>query len=72
MNQNDMIIAHLQRTGSITQREALMDHSIQSITKRISELRKAGFKIETEHRMHPISGQRYARYRLIGKAKKTK
>ena len=69
MNQNSTIIAHLQRTGSITMREAMLDYSIQSLTKRISELRKAGYHIETEHRQHPTSGQRYARYRLVSKTK---
>ena len=42
MTQNDLILNHMKRTGSITQREALIDYSVQSLTKRISELRIRG------------------------------
>jgi len=69
MTQTELIIDHLKRTGSITMREALLDYSVQSLTKRISELRKAGYKIETEHKQHPTTGQRYARYKLMAKKK---
>jgi hypothetical protein len=64
MTQNALILHHLRRTGSITQREALIDYSIQSLTKRISELRTMGFKIRSEQRLHPTTGQRYVRYVL--------
>ena len=67
MTQNNMIIAHMKRTGSITQREALIDYSVQSLTKRIAELRVAGFKIISEKRNHPTTGQRYVRYVLTSK-----
>jgi len=65
MTQNEILFAHLKRTGSISQREALVDYSIQSLTKRISELRDMGLKIVTQHKKHPVTGQRYARYILI-------
>ena len=65
--QLETIIDHMKRTGSITMREALMDYSVQSLTKRISELRKMGYKIKTEHKLHPTTGQRYARYKLESK-----
>jgi len=64
-----MIIDHMFRTGSITQREALLDYSIQCLTKRIQELREAGWKILTEHKHHPTTNQRYARYILKAKRK---
>ena len=67
MTQNAMILDHMMRTGSITQREALLDYSIQCLTKRIQELREAGWKINTEHKHHPTTGQRYARYKLMSK-----
>ena len=70
MTQTTLILDHMKRTGSITMREALLDYSIQSLTKRISELRKAGYKIETEHKNHPTTGQRYARYKLVRKTKR--
>jgi hypothetical protein len=62
MSQNEIIINHIRRAKSISQREALIDHGIQSLTKRISELRSMGYKIKTVHKKHPITGQRYARY----------
>jgi biotin operon repressor len=64
MTQNDIIYAHLKRAGSISQREALADYSVQSLTKRISELRDMGYNIMTQHKKHPVTGQRYARYVL--------
>ncbi len=65
MTQNQILFAHLKRTGSISQREALVDYSIQSLTKRISELRDMGYNIVTQHKKHPVTGQRYARYLLV-------
>jgi len=64
MSQLDIILSHLKRTKSISQREALIDYSIQSLTKRISELRELGYRIKTVHKKHPVTGQRYARYVL--------
>lgn len=65
--QNTLIINHMLRTGSITQREAMIDYSIQSLTKRISELRSRGYRIKSEKKMHPTTGQRYVRYVLTAK-----
>jgi hypothetical protein len=65
MTQNQAILSHMRRTGSITLREALIDHGVQCLTKRIQELREMGLKILSERKNHPITGQRYTRYRLI-------
>lgn len=62
MSQNQILINHLKKAKSISQREALIDHGIQSLTKRISELRTLGYNIKTQHKKHPVTGQRYARY----------
>lgn len=70
--QNATILKHLRRAGSITQREAMLDYSVQSLTKRISELRLDGFDIRSEARQHPTTGQRYVRYVLVKKNKVTK
>jgi len=64
MTQLSILKKHLMTTKSITQREAMVDHSIQSLTKCISELRKLGMDIITVYKYHPITGQRYARYTL--------
>lgn len=67
MSQNQLILDHMKRTGSITMREALIDYSVQSLTKRIQELRQAGYNIKSVQKTHPTTGQRYTRYTLIRK-----
>ena len=64
MTQNATIMKHLKKAKSISQREAIVDYSIQSLSKRISELRLEGHNIVTKHKKHPVTGQRYARYVL--------
>lgn len=64
MTQEQQILKHLRTAGSITQREALMDHGVQSLTRRITELRERGFNIHSSMRKHPMTGQRYCRYVL--------
>lgn len=44
-SQRDMILAHLRSGRSITIREALNLYGVQSLTKRLSELRAEGFNI---------------------------
>lgn len=63
--QHALIIKHLKSTKGLTVREALIDYSIQSFTKRISELRKAGYNIVGVQRIHPTKPQRYTRYFLV-------
>ena len=63
--QHQTIIKHLRVTKGLTVREAMIDYSIQSFTKRISELRKMGYNILGVKSKHPITGQRYTRYVLI-------
>jgi hypothetical protein len=62
--QTQTVLNHLRKTGSITFREAVADHSVQSLTKRIQELRAAGFPINTKFKRHPLTKQRYAEYQL--------
>lgn len=64
LTQNQRIINHLKRTGTITQREALIEYSIQSLTKRISELRDDGYDIRSKVKHHPITKQKYVRYEM--------
>jgi len=64
MTQNQKIIKHLQKAGSITVREALVEYSIQSLTKRVQELRQSGFNIVSTVKHHPITKQKYTRYTL--------
>lgn len=62
MTQNQKIVSHLQKAGSITVREAIVEYSIQSLTKRINELRDAGYPIISDTRFHPVTNQKYVRY----------
>jgi hypothetical protein len=64
MTQNQILLSHFKKANSISQREALVDYSIQSLTKRISELKAMGHNIQTQFKKHPVTGQRYARYVL--------
>lgn len=65
-SQQDKILKHLRKAGSITVREALVEYSISSLTKRIQELRGRGHNIVSEWKSHPVTGQRYTRYKLGG------
>lgn len=58
------VLTHMRKTGSITGREAILEYSVQSLTKEINRLREAGYNILTQIKNHPITGQRYARYLL--------
>ncbi len=64
MTQNAIIVKHLRKAGSITVREAMVEYSIQSLTKRVNELRDLGYEIVSNVRYHPVTGQRYVRYTL--------
>lgn len=64
MTQEDKVLNHLKNVGSITVREAILDYSIQSLTRRIATLREAGHNIVSDRRRHKITGQDYVRYSL--------
>ena len=66
--QHAQILNHLRKTKGLTVREAMVDYSIQSFTKRISELRKMGYDIQSVKGKHPVTGQRYTRYVLMQEA----
>lgn len=70
MTQNKRILAHLRKAGSITVREAMVEYSIQSLTKRIQELRGDGHQIVSTTKTHPVTHQRYVRYTLVEEPKK--
>lgn len=59
------LLMYLRETGSVTQRDALLDLGIQSLTRRVTELR-AHYEIFGDRRKHKVSQQRYVRYFLKG------
>lgn len=62
--QHTNIMNHLRTTKGITVREAMIEYHISSLTKRIHELRELGHKIVSNHKSHPVTGQKYVRYTL--------
>jgi hypothetical protein len=64
MTQNQKILEHMRKNGSITQREAYIDYGVQSFHRRLTELKDAGHKIKKVGKIHPTTGQNYSRYYL--------
>ncbi len=56
----------MERTGSISARDAMNDYGITSATlaRRICDLKLHGVQVEHERRRHPITGKLYTRYSL--------
>ena len=60
------VLLHMQKTGSISAREALLDLDVtsSSLARRICDLEEAGVKVERIRKIHPTTGKRYTRYAL--------
>lgn len=60
------VYRHMERTGSISARDAMDDYSMTSATlaRRICDLEVAGFGITRVRKQHPMTGLRYTRYEL--------
>ncbi|WP_066765626.1 helix-turn-helix domain-containing protein [Sphingobium sp. CCH11-B1] len=58
------VLDYLQTKGTASPREALLDIDINSgsFTRRITELRDAGYRISSETKKHPVSGRLYKVY----------
>ena len=61
--QTAAILKHLVDVGTITNVEAQAIYKSRSLTKRISEIRKAGYDVKSEWR-RDNTNQRYVRYWL--------
>ena len=62
------ILKHLNTTGSITNREAIVDYNIMSLSRRIRDLEEDwGVQFKREMKAHPVTGQRYMRYHVLTK-----
>lgn len=64
MTQTQKILEHIKRTGSISQREAYLEYSVQSFQRRIADLREDGHPLLKIMKRNPVTGQPYARYFL--------
>lgn len=63
MSQNDKILSHLKKAGSISWVEANDLYRVRSLPRRIADLRERGHEIIGEWRSDQL-GQRYTRYSL--------
>lgn len=65
--QAKQIVSHMRRAGSISMREAMNDYGIAggTLTRRITDIKKAGFSVSSEKRKHPMTGQSFTRYTLV-------
>lgn len=67
MNQTERILEHLNKYGSISQKEAFLEYGIMRLASRISDLKNKGFKIKKEMvKSKNRRGEtvRYAKYSL--------
>ena len=62
--QRSLILAHMKRRGSITQKEAYELYDCFRLGARIYDLRRSGIEIATE-RVTDLRRKNYARYRII-------
>ena len=63
MSQNDKILTHLKRAGSISWVEANDLYRVRSLSRRIADLRQQGHLIISEWK-RDLLGQKYTRYSL--------
>jgi len=58
------LLDYLQQTGHVSSREAMIDLDMAggTLTRRITELRDAGYTVEGEAKEHPVTRRRYTRY----------
>ena len=66
MSQNNMLVNHLIKVGSITGVEASAIYKIRALPRRIKDLREQGYDIADDWKKD-VTGQRYKRYTLQGK-----
>lgn len=62
MNQNTMILQHLEEFGSITASEAREQYGCNRLASRIKELRVMGYDIKTEDEVSKNRYDKYVRY----------
>lgn len=62
MTQEQHILKHLRRHGSITPLEALSEYGCFRLSARCFDLKQAGYSIETDLIKH--NGKRFAKYSL--------
>lgn len=64
MTQEQIVLEHMKKHGSISRYEALLVHRIAHLPTRIFDLKKAGHEIISEWKIEEMTGKRYVRYSL--------
>ena len=64
--QIERLLWHMQNVGPISQREALIEYHIASLTRRIVDIEELGYKVVKTTKVKPVSGNPYTRYGLEG------
>lgn len=67
MTQNEKVLAHLQKYGTITPIEALSEYGIMRLASRVSDLKHDGYSVTKKiisRRNRDGETVRYAEYRL--------
>lgn len=62
-NQVDTVVNHIRKAGSITRREAWVDHGIANLTAVMSEVRKK-YNVVMTSKLHPVTLSKYAEYTI--------
>lgn len=60
------LLKQFKKGRTVTQRSALLDFGIMALPRRIADLKEHGYNIQSEMEENHHTGQRYARYRLVG------
>ncbi|EEE45374.1 helix-turn-helix domain-containing protein [Roseibium alexandrii] len=64
MKQTRILTSHFARKRTITVREAIDEHRIMSLPRRILDLEDEGFRFERHRKTNKVTGQRYVQYEL--------
>ena len=57
--QVEMILDHMTKRGSITQRDAYIDYGVSSFFRRLTDIEEMGYQLDRVIKRHPITGQQY-------------
>ena len=62
-NQASIVVFHIRQAGSITRREAWVDHGIANLTAVMSLVRKK-YDVVMTRKLHPVTLSTYAEYTI--------
>lgn len=60
--QVEKLIHHMMEHGPISQREAMIDYHVSSLTRRICDIEEMGYVVHRKENKNPVTGNVYTRY----------